>query len=159
MVHIYNVILLSHKKEWMWIIWTDVDGSRACYTEWSKSEREKQISYINPCICNLEKWCWWKYLQGGNRDTDVGNRLADSVGKWEGAMNWENSIDMYTLPCVKQIVSGKHGKLSLVPCDYIQGWDVRGRFKREGIPMCPYGWFVLMYGRNQHIIVKQLSSN
>ena len=29
---------------------------RACYTEGSKSEREKQISYINMYIWNLEKW-------------------------------------------------------------------------------------------------------
>ena len=27
-----------------------------CHTEWSKSEREKQISYINTYIWNLEKW-------------------------------------------------------------------------------------------------------
>ena len=41
MVHIYNEVLLSHKKEWNWAICTDVDGPRVCHTEWSKSEREK----------------------------------------------------------------------------------------------------------------------
>ena len=40
MVHIYNGILLSHKKEQNWIICTDMDGPRDCHTEWSKSERE-----------------------------------------------------------------------------------------------------------------------
>ena len=45
-VYVYNGILLSHKKEQMWIDWTEVDEPRACYTEWSKSDREKQI-YIN----------------------------------------------------------------------------------------------------------------
>ena len=35
---------------------------------------------------------------------------------------------------------------------------VGGRFKREE-HMYTYGWFMLMYGRNQHIIVKQLSSD
>jgi len=30
---------------------------------------------------------------------------------------------------------------------------------REGIYMCTYGWFMLLYSRNRHIIVKQLSSN
>ena len=34
------------KKEWIWVSSTEVDEPRACYTEWSKSEREKQI-YIN----------------------------------------------------------------------------------------------------------------
>ena len=27
------------------------------------------------------------------RDTDVKNRLLDSVGEGEGGMNWENSIE------------------------------------------------------------------
>ena len=34
----------------------DVDEPRAYYTEWSKSEREKQISHINTHIWNLEGW-------------------------------------------------------------------------------------------------------
>ena len=46
-VHIYNGILLSHKKECIWARTNDVDESRAYYTQWSKSEREKQISYTN----------------------------------------------------------------------------------------------------------------
>ena len=33
-----------------------MDEPRAYYTEWSKSEREKQILYINAYIWNLERW-------------------------------------------------------------------------------------------------------
>ena len=62
-VHIYNGTLLSHKKEQMWIHWTEVDEPRACYTEWNKSEREKQILYINAYILNLVKQYRWTYLQ------------------------------------------------------------------------------------------------
>ena len=40
-VHIYNGILLSHKKELNRAICRDVAGPRECHTEWSKSEREK----------------------------------------------------------------------------------------------------------------------
>ena len=80
MVHIYNGILLSHKKEWNWVICRDVDGSRYCHTEWSKSEREKQISYINAYMWNLEKWSRWTGLQGRNRDTDVENKHMDTKG-------------------------------------------------------------------------------
>ena len=54
--HIYNRILLSHKKERNWVICRDVDGTRDCHIECSKSEREKQISYINVYMWNLEKW-------------------------------------------------------------------------------------------------------
>ena len=54
-VRTYNGILLSPKKEWIWVSSSEVDEPRACYTEWSKSEREKQISYIYTYIWNLEK--------------------------------------------------------------------------------------------------------
>ena len=54
---------------------------RACYTEWNKSETEKQISYINAYIWNLEKWYWWSYLQGRNGDTHPENSQADREGK------------------------------------------------------------------------------
>ena len=54
-VHIYNGILLSHKKEQNWVICRDMDGPRDCHTEWSKPEREKQISYINTYMWNLKK--------------------------------------------------------------------------------------------------------
>ena len=67
-----------------------------------KSERQKQILHINAYIWILEKWYWWTYLQGRNRDADVENRLVDMViGRGESGTNWGSSIDMYTLPCVK----------------------------------------------------------
>ena len=78
--------------------WTEVDEPKGCYTEWSESEREKQISYINAYIWNREKWYWWTYLQGKNGDTDVENGLVDTTG--EGG-DWESGTDMYGLPCVK----------------------------------------------------------
>ena len=53
--HIYNGILLSHKKKRNGGICTEVDGPRDCHTEWSKSGREKQIPYANTYIWNLKK--------------------------------------------------------------------------------------------------------
>ena len=52
-VHLYNGILLSHKKEQNWIICRDVDGPRNCHSEGSKSEREKQILHMNAYMWNL----------------------------------------------------------------------------------------------------------
>ena len=40
-VHMYNEILLSHKKEWNWVICRDMNWPRHCHTEWSKSERPR----------------------------------------------------------------------------------------------------------------------
>ena len=42
-------------------------------------------------------------MQNRKRDTDVQNRLLDSVGEGEGGMFQENSIETYILSRVKQI--------------------------------------------------------
>ena len=44
-------------------------------------------------------------MQNRKRDTDVQNRLLDTVGEGEGGMFWENSIETSTLSRVKQINS------------------------------------------------------
>ena len=54
MVHIYNGILLSHKKEWNNAICNNPNGPRDYHAKWNKSEKDKcrMISLI----------CWiWKY--------------------------------------------------------------------------------------------------
>ena len=53
---IHNGKLLNHKKERNWVICREVDGPRACHTEGSKSEREKQMLYSKAYLWNLEKW-------------------------------------------------------------------------------------------------------
>ena len=54
------------------------------------------------------------------------------------------------------------GSSNLALCDNLEGWDGM-EDKREVLRrrehMYTYGWFILMYGRNQHNIVKQLFSN
>ena len=61
-----------------------------------KTEREKQILYINRYIWNLEKWYWWTYSQGRNRDTDIENRRVDTAREGEGEMNWEKGTEALT---------------------------------------------------------------
>ena len=43
MVHIHNGILLSYKKEHIWVRSNEVDKTGVYYTDWSKSERETPI--------------------------------------------------------------------------------------------------------------------
>ena len=50
-VHIYNGILLSHKKELYWVICRDVDGSRDCHTEVKLSQKQKNKYCILMHIC------------------------------------------------------------------------------------------------------------
>ena len=54
-VHICKEILLSHYKEWNSAICSNMDGPRDCHTEWSKSDREGEISYDIPYIPNLKR--------------------------------------------------------------------------------------------------------
>ena len=55
MVHIYNGILLSNKKEQNNAICSNMDGPRDCQNEWSKSDTERQISYDITYMWNLKK--------------------------------------------------------------------------------------------------------
>ena len=100
-VHIYNGILLSHKKEWNNAICSNMDGPRDCHTEWSKSDRERQISYDIAYMWNLKKWYKWTYLQNRNRVTDVGNKLMVTQGERGRGINWEIGVDIYTLLYIK----------------------------------------------------------
>ena len=79
----------------------NADEPAAYYTQWSKSEKERQILYINAYLWNLERQYQPSYLQSSKGDTDVKNRLLDSVGEGEGGMIWENSTETCTLPYVK----------------------------------------------------------
>ena len=71
-----------------------MDEPEGYYTEWSKSEREKQISYINAYIWNLERWYWWTSLQGSNGDADTENRLVviGSGEEGEGGIYRESTL-------------------------------------------------------------------
>ena len=56
---------------------------------------------------NLEKWYRWTYWHIRNRVTGIGNKFI--CGYWEGkggdGTNWEIGVDIYTSPCIKQIVN------------------------------------------------------
>ena len=69
-------------------------------------------------------------MQDNKRDTDTKNRLLDSVGEDEGEMIWENSIETYILPYVKQMTSPslmhETGHSKSVHWDNPEGWDGEG---------------------------------
>ena len=99
-------------------------------------------------------------MQDNKRDTDIKNRLSDSVGEGEGGMIWENSIESCVLSYVKQITSPgsmhKTGCSGPVHWDDPAGWDGEGGGKgvQDGEHMYTHGWFMLLYGKNQYNIVK-----
>ena len=75
-------ILLSCKKERIWVHSSELDEPRFCYTEWSELEREKHI--INVYIWNVEKWYWWTSLQGRNRHRHREQTYGQSEGRRRG---------------------------------------------------------------------------
>ena len=89
MVHIHNETLPSHKKEHIWVSSNEADEPRAYYTKWSKSEREKQVSYINAHIRNLERGtdeplCGAAVeMQTESRFMDTGVGRKEKVGQME----------------------------------------------------------------------------
>ena len=106
-VHIYNGMLLSHKKG-NWVICSDVDGpTRVCHTEWSKPEREKQMLCIKVRMWNLKQWHWWACLLGRKRNADIENGHGDPTGEGEEGTEWESSADIYPLPRIRWTASGK----------------------------------------------------
>ena len=97
-------------------------------------------------------------MQGSKRDTDVNNRLLDSVGEGEDGMIWGNSTETCILPYVKQMTSAslmheaEYSKLVL--WDNVQGCgEEESNFRMWG-HMCTGGWFMLMYVKNHPDIVK-----
>ena len=53
-VCIYSEILLTHKKEWINAICSNMDGPRNHHTKWSKSERKRQMPYDITYMWNLK---------------------------------------------------------------------------------------------------------
>ena len=98
-VHIYNGILLSHKKENIWICSNEVDKTRGpLYSEVSQEEKYKYR--ILTYIWNLKRWLWWIYFQGSNEETDTENRPMDMGGEeGEGGMYGESNIEIYNTMC------------------------------------------------------------
>ena len=60
-------------------------------------------------------------MQDSKRDTDVKNRLLDSVGEGKGGIIWEKSIEICILSYVKQIASP--GSMHETGCSRLVHWD------------------------------------
>ena len=79
-------------------------------------------------------------------------------------MNGQSNMETDTLPYVEEIASGNFlydsGSSNLCSVTTQSGWDgVGGRGYTIGRGcIYTYGRFMSMYGRNQHNIIKQLSS-
>ena len=66
-------------------------------------------------------------MQGSNGDTDIENRLTDTVGEGVGGANGESSMESYTSPYVKLDspwnLLYNAGSSNSVLGDKLEGWD------------------------------------
>ena len=88
-------------------------------------------------------------MRDSKRDTDIKNRLFDSVGEGEGGMIWENSIETCILSYVEQISSPgsthKTGCSGLMYQDDPEGRDVEGGGRRGS------GWGTHVHPWQSHV--------
>ena len=92
-VHMYNGILLSQKKEWKNAICIPMDGPRDDHTKWSKWDKEREISHeiINTwyLIKTVQKNVFIKQKQTQRFQNQTygyqkGNAMGrDELGGWE----------------------------------------------------------------------------
>ena len=80
--------------------------------------------------------------RGSKGDSDIKNRPLNSLGG-EGGMIWENSIEIYTLPYIKQIASGSlmltqgtQGQCSVTTWRDGVTSKAGGGLRREGTHVC-----------------------
>ena len=124
---------------------------------------QRKISYNNALYMDSRKMVLMSPFSGQQwrrRHRELTCRQGMGVKACVGLM--ERVAWKHTLPYVKQLASGNLlcDKGSSTWCSVKTergglGWEIGERFKREKI----HGRFILTYGRNQHNIVKQLSSN
>ena len=78
-----------------------MDGPRDYHTKWSKSDRERQISYDITYMQNLKK-CTSELIYKTETDSQTSKtNLLLPKGKCGERINWETGIDIYTLLYLK----------------------------------------------------------
>ena len=97
-------------------------------------------------------------MRDSKRDTDVKNRLLDSVGEGEGGMIWENGIETCKLSYVKRIASP--GLMHDIGCSGLVHWDDPegcygeggGRGVQDGEHVYTHDGFMSMYSKTNTIL-------
>ena len=104
-VHIDNEVLLSHKKEWMWVTCSEINKLESVIQ--SEETQKEKNTYCISCICMESKIIGQMTLFVGKEwRCRCKNRLVDTVEGGEGGTNWESSTDIYRRLCVKQLAHG-----------------------------------------------------
>ena len=107
---------------------------QSIWKQWNRKIKtfyEKQVSYTNVYIWNLEKWYRWTYLQGRNKVANLENRHR-AEREVEAGKNWENATDLYIYcVCVCVCKSLSHVQLFLIPWTIARQAPLSVEFPRQ----------------------------
>ena len=106
-VHVYNGILLSHRKEQNNAIYRNMDATRDYHTKWSQSERERQIPYDITYMWILKHGTnehIYKTETASHRNQTCGCQAARREMDWEFGvgrckllhLEWINKVLLYS---------------------------------------------------------------
>ena len=137
-IYIYTMEYYSVVKGSIWVSSNEVNKPRAYYIEWSKSEREREISYAN-IYMESRKIALINLFEGQqrrnrHREQTYGLGRREGGRAWDG---WREYMESYNTIC--KIDSQwefaawfREHKQGL--CNYrdLVGREMGGRFKREG---------------------------
>ena len=99
MIHIYNGILLCHRKGWNNAICNDTDGPRDFHTGWNKSEKDKYCILMH--VCGIQKNGIDDIICKAEERHRCREQTWIPSGEGWGGMYWEIGINIYTLLCIK----------------------------------------------------------
>jgi len=91
--------------------------------------------------------------EDSKRDTEVKNRLLDSVGEGKGGMIWNMYITICEIDHQSKFNAWNRAlKASALGWPWGMGWGGRG--VQDAGHVYTHGWFMSMYGKNHYNIIK-----
>ena len=91
-IHISSGRILSHKKEQNNTICSNMDEPRDGHTEWSKSDKDRQISYDITYIYNLKEMVQMNLFTKQKLGHRHRNKRVVTKGGRGGEINWEMGL-------------------------------------------------------------------
>ena len=123
-VHIYNVILLSHEKEWNNATCSNIDGPRDCHTE--KVTQRKTYIIWHRLYVKFKKMVQMNLFTKEKQSHRCRKQTYGYQWEIRGGINWEIGIDMYTL-YVHSVMSDSLQPHGLQPTWLLCSWNFPGK--------------------------------
>ena len=157
-VHIYNGILFSHKKnKTISLTATQVDPEIVILNEVSQTEKDK--SYNITYMWNLKKWLKWTYLQKRNRFIDTEYKCVvywrEQMG---GNVEWRLGLAGFSR-CKLLYMEWISNKVLLYSTENYMPYPMINNGMNILKCIYVYNWIPFLYSRNQYNFINQVYFN